>query len=160
MIPVIKKKERTNVICCVLIYFNKFVYVWETIHGQYFYFVYSLANGFQWLVPMAILKRRNVMGIKEKILEIATEAVADREFTHGECVENNKNIADLWTAYSGMPITADEVAIMMVLLKIGRTKSRKAVKDHFVDMAGYAAIAGDIVLGGRPNDNKSILDKG
>jgi len=36
------------------------------------------------------------MGIKEKILEIATEAVADREFTHGECVENNKNIADLW----------------------------------------------------------------
>jgi hypothetical protein len=48
-----------------------------------------------------------------------------------------------------MPITADEVAIMMVLLKIGRTKSRKAVKDHFVDMAGYAAIAGDIVLGGK-----------
>lgn len=87
--------------------------------------------------------------VKTDILEEANEAVAAREFTHGECVENNKNIADLWTAYLGMNITADEVAIMMVLLKIGRTKSRKAVKDHFVDMAGYAAIAGDIVLGGK-----------
>lgn len=93
--------------------------------------------------------------IKTEILEEANEAVASREFTHGECVENNKNIADLWTAYLGMPITADEVATMMILLKIGRTKSRKAVKDHFVDMAGYAAIAGDIVLGGK-NDKKDL----
>lgn len=86
---------------------------------------------------------------KTVILEEANEAVAAREFTHGECVENNKNIADLWSAYLGLPITADEVAIMMMLLKVGRTKSRKAVKDHFVDMAGYAAIAGEIVLGGK-----------
>jgi hypothetical protein len=99
------------------------------------------------------------MSVKEKILEAATEAVADREFTHGECVENNKNIAELWTAYLGVPLTADEVAIMMILLKIARTKSRTAVKDHYVDMAGYAAIAGEIVLGGHPDDNKSILDK-
>ena len=49
---------------------------------------------------------------------------------------------------------------MMILLKIARTKSRTAVKDHYVDMAGYAAIAGEIVLGGHPDDNKSILDKG
>jgi hypothetical protein len=86
---------------------------------------------------------------KTLILEDALETVAAREFTHGECVENNKNIADLWSAYLGLPITADEVAIMMLLLKVGRTKSRKAVKDHFVDMAGYAAIAGEIVLGGK-----------
>ena len=59
--------------------------------------------------------------IKTEILDEANEAVASREFTHGECVENNKNIADLWTAYLGMPITADEVATMMILLKIGRT---------------------------------------
>ena len=30
--------------------------------------------------------------IKTEILEEANEAVASREFTHGECVENNKNI--------------------------------------------------------------------
>ena len=46
-------------------------------------------------------------------------------------------------------VYSEEVAIMMMLLKVGRTKSRKAVKDHFVDMAGYAAIAGEIVLGGK-----------
>ena len=100
-----------------------------------------------------------MQSIKEKILDSAMEAVADREFTHGECVENNKNISELWSAYLGVPITADEVAIMMLLLKIGRTKSRTAVKDHYVDMAGYAAVAGEIVLGGHPDDNKSILDK-
>tara|TARA_R110001592_G_C12926266_1_gene729006 strand:- start:530 stop:823 length:294 start_codon:yes stop_codon:yes gene_type:complete len=93
--------------------------------------------------------------IKTEILEEANEAVASREFTHGECVSNNNNIADLWSAYLSMPISADEVAVMMILLKIGRTKSRKAVKDHFVDMAGYAAIAGDIVLGGK-NDKEDI----
>ncbi len=96
---------------------------------------------------------------KEKILDGAMAAVGEREFTHGECVENNKNIAELWTAYLGVPITADEVAVMMILLKIARTKSRTAVKDHYVDMAGYAAIAGEIVLGGHPDDKKSILDK-
>jgi hypothetical protein len=42
--------------------------------------------------------------VKTDILEEANEAVASREFTHGECVNNNNNIADLWSAYLGMPI--------------------------------------------------------
>ena len=54
-----------------------------------------------------------MQSVKEKILDSAMEAVGEREFTHGECVENNKNIADLWTAYLGVPLTADEVASNM-----------------------------------------------
>ena len=50
--------------------------------------------------------------MKEKILDNAMAAVGEREFTHGECVSNNKNIAELWSAYLSVPITADEVAIM------------------------------------------------
>ena len=41
----------------------------------------------------------------------------------------------------------------MLLLKIGRTKSRKAIKDHYVDMAGYAANAGQIVLGDKNEED-------
>ena len=42
-------------------------------------------------------------------------------------------------------ITADDVAIMMILLKISRhTQGEKINIDNFVDMAGYAAIAGEI----------------
>ena len=48
---------------------------------------------------------------------------------------------------------------MMVLLKVARTKSNPKHKDHYVDMIGYSAIAGEIVLGGHPDDKKSILDK-
>ena len=96
---------------------------------------------------------------KERILKLALDTVQSRELTHGECVENNKNIAELWSAYLGVPLTADEVALMMVLLKIARTKSNTKVEDHFVDMAGYAAIAGEIVLGGHPDDSKSVLEQ-
>jgi hypothetical protein len=91
--------------------------------------------------------------MKEEILDNAMAAVGEREFTHGECVSNNKNIAELWSAYLSVPITADEVAIMMLLLKVGRTKSRTAIKDHYVDMAGYAAIAGQIVLGDKNEED-------
>ena len=42
-------------------------------------------------------------------------------------------------------ITAADVAIMMILLKISRTtQGEKFNLDNFVDMAGYSAIAGEI----------------
>ena len=42
-------------------------------------------------------------------------------------------------------ITADDVAIMMILLKISRsTQGEKFNIDNFIDMVGYAAIAGEI----------------
>ena len=42
-------------------------------------------------------------------------------------------------------ITAEDVALMMVLLKISRhTQGTKNNLDNFIDMCGYAAIAGEI----------------
>ena len=46
-------------------------------------------------------------------------------------------------------ITAVDVALMMILLKISRNnQGRKINMDNFVDMAGYAAIAGEIIDSG------------
>lgn len=80
----------------------------------------------------------------------------DRAAQHGDKVENHQYIAALWTAYLGVTITADQVALMMVLLKIARTKTGALNRDDFVDMAGYAGVAGEIM--GRFNGLHSHTD--
>jgi hypothetical protein len=74
----------------------------------------------------------------------------DREATHGDKVENHQNIARLWNAYldwrlpEGEALTAKDVALMMALLKIARTKLGAHNPDDYVDLAGYAGCAGEI----------------
>ncbi len=66
----------------------------------------------------------------------------DRAAQHGDKLVNHQHVAALWTAYLGVTITADQVALMMVLLKVARTKAGTVNRDDFVDMAGYAGEAG------------------
>ena len=68
----------------------------------------------------------------------------DRDKDYGDKTENHKNIARLWSAYLDTKIEAHDVAIMMSLLKIARTKLGAVSKDTYVDMAAYGAIAGEI----------------
>ena len=44
---------------------------------------------------------------------------------------------------SGKKVSAHDVAICMLLVKVARLKNRKT-EDCYIDMAGYAAIAGEI----------------
>jgi 2-oxo-4-hydroxy-4-carboxy--5-ureidoimidazoline (OHCU) decarboxylase len=89
---------------------------------------------------------------KEEILAKASDLVSnDRNKSHGDAFSNHAEIAEFWNIFldkklSPMAsITADDVAIMMILLKISRhTQGDKNNMDNFVDMAGYAAIAGEI----------------
>ena len=46
----------------------------------------------------------------------------DRDKDYGDKTENHKNIARLWSAYLDTKVEAHDVAIMMSLLKIARTK--------------------------------------
>lgn len=84
------------------------------------------------------------------ILEEARNIVVGaRNTTHGEKERSFSLIAGLWTLYlSGRkdagPISAVDVAQMMVLLKIARSVQGTFVRDHAVDAAGYSAIAGEI----------------
>jgi len=80
-----------------------------------------------------------------EIINKAAEIVAgDREKSYGDKVQNHKNIADLWSAYLGVPISPGQAAIMMLLLKVARTKTGSGTEDNYVDMAGYAGVAGEI----------------
>ncbi len=85
------------------------------------------------------------MLITKDILKEANELIAgDRHKDYGDKVENHNNIAKLWSAYKGIEITAHDVAIMMVLLKIARTKLGAVSRDTYIDMSAYGAIAGEI----------------
>ena len=83
--------------------------------------------------------------ITKDILSEATRLVgADREKDYGDKVENHNNIAKLWSAYLDVKIEAHDVAIMMALLKVARTKLGAVSKDTYIDMSAYSAIAGEI----------------
>ena len=89
---------------------------------------------------------------KEEILAKAKELISnDRNESHGDAFKNHAEIAEFWNLFLDdklrpmADITAKDVAIMMILLKISRSNQGKKFNlDNFVDMAGYSAIAGEI----------------
>ena len=68
----------------------------------------------------------------------------DRARQHGEALAAHTNIAVLWSAYLRIPISARDAALMMVLLKVARTKTGNFNLNDYVDAAGYAAIAAEV----------------
>ena len=81
------------------------------------------------------------------MLEKAKEMVCGhREKEYGTPEDNFNRIAAFWTAYKGVDFTANDVAMMMSLLKIARIQSGNATEDSFVDIAGYAACGAEIMF--------------
>lgn len=83
---------------------------------------------------------------RQKILEKAMECILGHRVTdYGKPEDNFERIARLWNAYLGSDIfNSKDVAIMMALLKIARIKGGNGDEDSFIDLAGYAACAGEI----------------
>lgn len=73
----------------------------------------------------------------------------DRNKDYGNPEDNFANIATYWTAYvkqsSGIEITfsAQDIAHMMILMKMARLATNPSHYDSLVDVAGYAACAAD-----------------
>jgi hypothetical protein len=79
----------------------------------------------------------------EILQEAARLTAKDRQKTYGDPTVNHCRIADLWTTYLGQQITPQQVAICMALVKVARLMETET-DDSFVDLAAYAAIAGEI----------------
>jgi hypothetical protein len=75
--------------------------------------------------------------------EAARLTAKDRQKIYGDPRTNHCRIADLWTIYLGNEVTPQQVAICMALVKIARLMETETA-DSFVDLAAYAAIAGEI----------------
>nr|DAE79403.1 MAG TPA: zinc-ribbon family protein [Caudoviricetes sp.] len=94
-----------------------------------------------------LMNAEKKVATRKSILDAAEKCVCqDRQDTHGRPEDSFGAIADLWTAYldAGREITPVDVAQMMILLKVGRAKGNPAHADNWIDMAGYAACAGEI----------------
>lgn len=82
---------------------------------------------------------------RKEILEAAAKTVCvDRQDAYGKPEDNFALIASLWGTYLGKGITAKDVALMMCLLKIARSKTGLHKDDNYIDLAGYAACGAEI----------------
>lgn len=89
---------------------------------------------------------------RKSILEAADKCVCgDREQSYGSPERNFDVIAELWSAYLNakfdtreLNIFGDDVAAMMILMKVGRTASGRFKDDNWIDIAGYAACGGEL----------------
>lgn len=85
--------------------------------------------------------------IRAHVLETALDLTCgDRNKQYGDPLENHTDIARFWSAYLGQPeaITPKDVAVMMALVKIARSKMPNPHRDNYIDAAAYLAIAGEI----------------
>jgi len=91
------------------------------------------------------------MNTREFLSEAVRLSGTDRQKDYGDKIENHDNIARLWSAYLDIKIEAHDVALMMVLLKMARTKLGAVSKDTYIDMSAYSAKAGEIKFGVKKN---------
>ena len=91
------------------------------------------------------------MSCRETVLKEAKRCICkDRQNQYGAPEDSFLTIAAFWETYLAakyerpIELTRDDVALMMVLLKIARTMNHTLHVDNYVDMAGYAALAAEL----------------
>lgn len=82
---------------------------------------------------------------RDEILEKAADLItAGRDEVYGEPRTNHQRIADLWSTILGVDIDIDEVILCMIAVKMSRLMKTPEHEDSWVDIAGYAALGGEI----------------
>lgn len=87
---------------------------------------------------------------RSEILKAAERCVCtDRNQQYGEPEDNFRIIAALWNVYlfgrgAKSQLNPADVGAMMALFKLGRIATGGDKVDNFIDLAGYAACAGEI----------------
>lgn len=94
-------------------------------------------------------EQKTAKPFRSKVLESAEAAInGDRDQAYGAPATNFANICAFWNTYLGpklaAPLTPGDVAAMNVLQKVARSMTSPHKTDHWVDTAGYAALAAEI----------------
>ena len=83
-----------------------------------------------------------------QLLRDAADLISsDRAQDHGDMMMTHLTIAEMWSSYLSallrreVEVGPHDVATMMELLKISRRVTGSHKRDHYLDGAGYAAIA-------------------
>lgn len=87
------------------------------------------------------------------VLRKAEESVMDRAISYGHPENSFNLIANFWNTWlcarygeSFSPLSVPDVAMMLALMKVARLCNNPSHKDSIVDLAGYAACFGEIIL--------------
>lgn len=89
------------------------------------------------------------MNVRLQLLDEAATAVSRTEYGGPE--SSFRRIAELWTVwlanrgYVVGDLQAEDVAVMLMLMKVARLMSSVSHRDSIVDIAGYAACLAEIV---------------
>ena len=82
---------------------------------------------------------QNVLPRVEGLREAAKIISGDRDLQYGGPEENFTRIAKIWSVIVGKEISSEDVAMMMVGLKLARYASKSGFQpDTWIDIAGYA----------------------
>ena len=82
---------------------------------------------------------------RKELLEKAEGLVNGREpRTMVMLAENFQRVADLWSPIFGQEVTVAQVVQAMISLKLSRLINSPEHTDTWVDIAGYAALGGEI----------------
>jgi hypothetical protein len=75
----------------------------------------------------------------QALREAASIIAGDRDVQYGGPEENFTRIAKIWSVIVGAEISPEDVAMMMVGLKVARYASKSGFQpDTWIDIAGYA----------------------
>ena len=89
------------------------------------------------------MKRAEILQEAERLIS------GDRADDYGDAKRNFLDIAALWSSYLDEDITVVDVANMMMLLKMSRSQTSPDKADTWVDICGYAALAGEMMSNGK-----------
>jgi hypothetical protein len=95
------------------------------------------------------IQRGSMTMNRSEILHQADQCITkDRAAEHGDAENNFSAIANGWNWWMSIrkpgPLTSYDTAMMMVIFKAARLAGNPKHQDSAVDLAGYAAIAGEI----------------
>lgn len=80
----------------------------------------------------------------EMLLRHAAGVVENRRDTDGEPAEATNAIAKRWSLTLGVPVTAAQVVLCLIDLKLARLVRDPKHLDSMVDVAGYAAMLREV----------------
>ena len=80
----------------------------------------------------------------EQMLQHAADVVARRRREYGEPVDVFEAVAKRWSLVFGIEVTASQVVVAMLDLKLVRLTRDPRHLDSIVDVAGYAAVLREV----------------
>jgi len=77
-------------------------------------------------------------------LDEAKLTVKDRGQQYGTPHDNFTRTAEIWSAMLDVEVTAQQVAMCLIGLKLARLSYDPDAEDGWIDVAGYAACGGEV----------------